>query len=342
MYIHCSQGHGRTGTVCALLLAIAYHISGPHAILLYQALHDVASKAFRRELVAADVTIEFESPDGTLFTKTVSNEGVRSFSHVAALAATLGVEPSDAFMATRVDGEYVRVRDDETLGLLVDGLRNVERPESVQPVLRLTATPFSLAELARQKEQTAPTDARKVHFAAVSAAAAAASHSVTGQHVPPDARSSAEAGASQRSEQRSGSETGKVQSGEPAKPSAEAVAAIAKLESEATHGMSVDEGMNLVRLMSPGCDYCHALCPDQIRQVLRLLQVATRHILKAVDKDKKYRVVMAKRAELAEAQRKQEEEAAEKAAEAEMNRAKALQEASRKRRRRQAWRPRFF
>jgi hypothetical protein len=127
--------------VCALLLAITYHISGPHAILLYQALHDVAAKAFRRELRAADVTVEFVSRDGTISSKTISHEGARSFRKVAALAATLGVEPSDGFLATHVSGECVRVHDEQSLGLVLDGLINVERQESAQPRLRLTATP---------------------------------------------------------------------------------------------------------------------------------------------------------------------------------------------------------
>ena len=61
LYIHCSKGHGRTGTVCALLLGLAYHLSGPHAVLLYQGLHDVASKAFRRNLHEPDLTLQIVS-----------------------------------------------------------------------------------------------------------------------------------------------------------------------------------------------------------------------------------------------------------------------------------------
>ena len=40
LYVHCRGGHGRTGTVCSLLLGLALELSGPEALALYQALHD--------------------------------------------------------------------------------------------------------------------------------------------------------------------------------------------------------------------------------------------------------------------------------------------------------------
>jgi len=49
IYIHCTSGHARTCTLCSALLGLAYHLSGPHAILLFQALHDIALPAFRLE-----------------------------------------------------------------------------------------------------------------------------------------------------------------------------------------------------------------------------------------------------------------------------------------------------
>ena len=36
LYVHCSTGHGRTGTVCSLLLGLAYRLPGPHALHLFQ------------------------------------------------------------------------------------------------------------------------------------------------------------------------------------------------------------------------------------------------------------------------------------------------------------------
>jgi hypothetical protein len=328
MYIHCTRGHGRTGIVCALLLAITYHISGPHAILLYQALHDVAAKAFRRELRAADVTVEFVSRDGTISSKTISHEGARSFRKVAALAATLGVEPSDGFLATHVSGECVRVHDEQSLGLVLDGLINVERQESAQPRLRLTATPkTALKERATYdplqpprapSSQTAAsaTDARKQHFAAVSAAAAMVGHGLPARSLATTLASCAQP-------------TGTT-------PSVEVLAtALAKIESDATRGMNVDEGERLLRstgrllrLQAPGCDYCHALCPDQTRQVLRLLQVTTLHSLKAANKS---RILMAERANLAKEQLRKDQEADQEAKLAEAKKAKALQDSPRKR-----------
>jgi len=47
-YIHCSGGHFRTGTVCSVLIGLAYELSGHHALLLYQALHDLAGHVFSR------------------------------------------------------------------------------------------------------------------------------------------------------------------------------------------------------------------------------------------------------------------------------------------------------
>ena len=40
-YIHCRGGHGRTGTVCSLVLGLAYALDGPTALATYQALHDL-------------------------------------------------------------------------------------------------------------------------------------------------------------------------------------------------------------------------------------------------------------------------------------------------------------
>ena len=320
--------------MCALLLAITYHISGPHAILLYQALHDVAAKAFRRKLRAADVTVEFASRDGTISSKTMSLEDALSFRKVAALATTLGVEPSDGFLATHVSGECVRVHDEQSLGLVLDGLINVERQESAntsaQPRLRLTATPkTALNERATYdplqpprapSSQTAAsaTDARKQHFAAVSAAAAMVGHGRP-------ARSLATTLASCAQPTCAGTT-----------PSVEVLAtALAKIESDATRGMNVDEGERLLRstgrllrLHASGCDYCHALCPDQTRQVLRLLQVTTLHSLKAANKS---RILMAERANLAKEQLRKDQEADQEAKLAEAKKAKALQDSPRKR-----------
>ncbi len=41
LYVHCRGGHGRTGTVCSLLLGLLYELRGGHALALYQALHDL-------------------------------------------------------------------------------------------------------------------------------------------------------------------------------------------------------------------------------------------------------------------------------------------------------------
>ena len=41
LYVHCRGGHGRTGTVCSLLLGLTYGIRGPRALVTWQALHDL-------------------------------------------------------------------------------------------------------------------------------------------------------------------------------------------------------------------------------------------------------------------------------------------------------------
>ncbi|EOD26859.1 hypothetical protein EMIHUDRAFT_430115 [Emiliania huxleyi CCMP1516] len=41
LYIHCRGGHGRTGTVCSLLLGLVHGLDGPRALSTYQALHDL-------------------------------------------------------------------------------------------------------------------------------------------------------------------------------------------------------------------------------------------------------------------------------------------------------------
>lgn len=41
MYVHCRGGHGRTGTVCSLLLGLCHGLDGPTALATYQALHDL-------------------------------------------------------------------------------------------------------------------------------------------------------------------------------------------------------------------------------------------------------------------------------------------------------------
>ena len=43
-YLHCRGGHGRTGTVCALLLGIVHRLDGPAALATYQALHDTRTQ----------------------------------------------------------------------------------------------------------------------------------------------------------------------------------------------------------------------------------------------------------------------------------------------------------
>ena len=43
-YVHCRGGHGRTGTVCALVLGLAYGLDGPTALATYQALHDLRAQ----------------------------------------------------------------------------------------------------------------------------------------------------------------------------------------------------------------------------------------------------------------------------------------------------------
>ena len=47
-YVHCSGGHFRTGTLCSVLIGLAYGVSGTHALGLFQALHDLAGNAFAR------------------------------------------------------------------------------------------------------------------------------------------------------------------------------------------------------------------------------------------------------------------------------------------------------
>jgi hypothetical protein len=48
VYIHCSGGHFRTGTLCSVLIGLAYGLSGTHALQLFQAMHDLAGNVFDR------------------------------------------------------------------------------------------------------------------------------------------------------------------------------------------------------------------------------------------------------------------------------------------------------
>ena len=48
MFIHCSRGHFRTGTLASVIIGLAYELSGSHAMLLFQALHDMAGHVFHR------------------------------------------------------------------------------------------------------------------------------------------------------------------------------------------------------------------------------------------------------------------------------------------------------
>lgn len=41
VYVHCKGGHGRTGTVCSIVLGLAYSLDGPRSLLTLQALHDL-------------------------------------------------------------------------------------------------------------------------------------------------------------------------------------------------------------------------------------------------------------------------------------------------------------
>merc|ERR1719482_1837663 len=41
LYVHCRGGHGRTGTICSLLLGLLHNLDGPAALAAYQALHDL-------------------------------------------------------------------------------------------------------------------------------------------------------------------------------------------------------------------------------------------------------------------------------------------------------------
>jgi len=44
LYVHCRGGHGRTGTVCSILLGALYNLDGPAALSTFQALHDVRAQ----------------------------------------------------------------------------------------------------------------------------------------------------------------------------------------------------------------------------------------------------------------------------------------------------------
>lgn len=46
-FIHSASARFRTGSLAALLIGLAYGENGPHSILLYQALHDIANSAFK-------------------------------------------------------------------------------------------------------------------------------------------------------------------------------------------------------------------------------------------------------------------------------------------------------
>ena len=75
-----------------------------------QALHDVASKAFRRENLAADVTLQLEAPNGHIHTKTVPAPDARRFDFVKEFTASRGVDLNlynDTFIAMGQDGDEV-------------------------------------------------------------------------------------------------------------------------------------------------------------------------------------------------------------------------------------------
>lgn len=44
VYVHCRGGHGRTGTICSILIGLAYSLDGPKPLLTYQALHDLRAQ----------------------------------------------------------------------------------------------------------------------------------------------------------------------------------------------------------------------------------------------------------------------------------------------------------
>jgi len=269
LYIHCSKGHGRTGTVCALLLGLAYHLSGSHAINLYQALHDVSSKAFRRDLFAADVTICLESDSGVPpVQRTVSAAQARSLPYIRSLAAAHGKGhqtrpaadrgfptdqprgfPTDeprGFLAYTAAGDRVLLEDSAVLGEVVDGLLNVHLPESTPTLLRLQ--PLSTDELisrggggARAAAQRDPS-AYSAYNTASSATTAAAANA---------ARATSNSGAF----------------------------------GVAGHTSTVEQTISQMDLLMPNCGHCFALCPDQIRQVLRLLKFTTKEMVRAHKKD---------------------------------------------------------
>ena len=59
IYVHCRGGHGRTGTLCSLLLGALYRLDGPTALLCYQAMHDTREQpvfAARHSTAPSDPT----------------------------------------------------------------------------------------------------------------------------------------------------------------------------------------------------------------------------------------------------------------------------------------------
>ena len=53
LYIHCRGGHGRTGTVCALLLGLVFDLAGPEALALYPPTVSVDSPSSTRPTTRA-------------------------------------------------------------------------------------------------------------------------------------------------------------------------------------------------------------------------------------------------------------------------------------------------
>ena len=135
--MHCSRGHGRTGTICALLLGLAYHLSAPHAVLLYQALHDVAGKAFRHSYSLGDVRLVVSPAWGGAAARPVDVVLPASdCSTLATVRARLGLGEADKLFRLR-DGEMVEVDSNSKIRYAVGDVLNDELLHSSPPRLEL-------------------------------------------------------------------------------------------------------------------------------------------------------------------------------------------------------------